>query len=307
MRLAAFLVALLGVVALVLLAIEAPQAAADGWRAAFLLLSAPPIGAVALLLIARVVGADWGDALMPLLWATPWLGFLAIPVIVGQAIFHWPADHLHLWLSPPAFALRSAIALLFWAWTAHALACRPSVPAGPLLLAHGLVVSVMGYDWLLGTTPAQPNSAAPMILAVMQIGGAAAFACAVGLGAPVQRRDLAYLLVACALGLAYLLFIDFVIIWFGNLPEHVGWYVAREAPLPVLLPGLALVLGLLAPILLVGIRRSDSACRQAGLLALLALGLVAIWIVAGPVGWWGVVAALAGVLAIGALAQGVAT
>jgi hypothetical protein len=300
----ALLLAVAGAIALVLLAILAPQAAADGWRAAFLLLSAPPIGAVALLLIARVVGADWDAALMPLLRAVPWLGVLAIPVVVGQAAFHWPADHLHLWLSPPAFALRSAIALLFWAWTARALACRSSVPAGPLLLAHGLVVSVMGYDWLLGVAPAQPNSAAPMILAVMQIGGAAAFACATGSGTPAQRRDLAYLLIACALGLAYLLYIDFVIVWFGNLPEHVGWYVAREAPLPMLLPGAALMLGLLAPILLVGVRRSDPARRRAGLLALVALGLVAVWIAAGPVGWWGLAAALAGILLSGGLARG---
>ncbi|MBA2934407.1 hypothetical protein HZF05_09880 [Sphingomonas sp. CGMCC 1.13654] len=304
MRAGALLASFVGVVLLAWLAIIDPAAAADGWRAAFLLLSAVPVGAVVLLLIARVVGADWEAALQPLLGPLPWLGFLLIPVVAGQALFHWPAGHLHIWLSPLAFAIRAAFALLFWTWTARALACRPSVPAGPLLLAHGLVVSVMGYDWLLGVMPGQPNSAAPMILAVMQIGGAAAFACAAGLGTPAQRRDLAYLIVASGLGLAYLLYIDFAIVWFGNLPAHVGWYVQRGIMPAALLPGLALALGLLGPILLVGIGRSEPARRQAGLLALLGLGLTIVWVAAGPTGWLGLLAAFAGVLAIGGLARG---
>ena len=121
MRAVTLLVALAGTVALAALAIGDPRAAADGWRAAFLLLGTPPIGAVALLLIVRVVGADWDAALMPMLPAVPWLAFLAIPVVIGQALFHYPDGHLHLWLSPLAFTLRSVLALLFWSWTARAL------------------------------------------------------------------------------------------------------------------------------------------------------------------------------------------
>jgi len=195
------------------------------------------------------------------------------------------------------------LALLFWSWTARAIACDGVTRPGPLLLAHGLVVSVMGYDWLLGVAPAQPESAVPMVLAVMQIGGAAALACAVGLGTATQRRDLAYLLVACGLGLSYFLYIDFVIVWFGNLPEHVGWYVDRRIPPAAVLPGMALLLGLLAPILLVGLGRHDVARGWAGRLALVALGLIAVWIVAGPGGWIGIGAALAATLAIGGLAR----
>jgi hypothetical protein len=303
MRGAALFASVAGAVALILLAFAAPTAAADGWRAAFLVLSAPPIGAVALALIARVVGAEWDAALLPLLKSTPWLGFLLIPVIVGQAAFHWPAGHLHVWLSPPAFALRSAIAVSFWAWTARAVVRRPSVPAGPLLLAHGLVVSVMGYDWLLGAAPAQPNSAAPMMLAVMQIGGACGFVCATGSGTAAQRRDLAYLLVASALGLAYLLYIDFAIVWFGNLPAHAGWYAERRTAPAVLLPGLALAIGLLGPIVLVGIGRNDAARRRAGQLALPALALVAAWLVVGPMGWLGLLAGLAAIIAVAGLAK----
>ena len=296
-----------GFAVLLALVAIAPRAAADGWRAAFLWLSAPPIGAVALLLIARVVGADWDAALKPMLGWTPWLALLAIPLIIDQALFHWPDGHLHVWLSPPAFALRSVVAWAFWAWLARALARDRVLPAGPLLLAHGLVVSVMGYDWLLGSAPAQPNSAAPMILAVVQIGGASALACAAGFGSPPQRRDLAYLLVASALGLAYLLYIDFAIVWFGDLPAHVGWYARRQVMPAAVLPGLALLIGLLAPILLVGLGRDDISRRRAGMSALFALGLTLCWIAAGLAGWLGLLAVLAGIVATGACVWGAAT
>jgi hypothetical protein len=171
-----------------------------------------------------------------------------------------------------------------------------------VLLAHGLLVSVMGYDWLLGVAPAQPNSAAPMILAVIQIGSAAAFVCMARFGTGAQRRDLAYLLIASALGLAYLLYIDFAIVWFGDLPAHVGWYDARRSVPAVLLPGLALMIGLLVPILLVGIGRSDRARHWAGLAALLGFGFAVTWIVAGPAGWFGLFAMVAGVAAFGGIA-----
>lgn len=300
MRASPLLLVPAGAVALAWLALAAPIAAADGWRAAFLLLSAPPLGAVALLLVARIVGADWDAALAPLLRAVPWIALPGVPVVIGQALFHRPPGHLHDWLGPLPFLLRSALALLFWGWTARALARDTVTRPGPLLLAHGAIVSVMGYDWLLGVAPAQPNSAAPMILATMQMLGACALACAAGLGTARMRADLGYLLVALALGLAYLLYVDFAIVWFGNLPDHVGWYVGRaRSPLPAL----ALVIGLLAPILLVGLGRSDAARRWAGRAALIGLGLVAIWFVAGGSGWCASLAALAGVAVVAPLGR----
>lgn len=142
-----------------------------------------------------------------------------------------------------------------------------------------------------------------MMLAVMQIGGAAAFVCAAGLGMFEQRRDLAYLVIACALGIAYLVYIDFVIVWFGNLPEHVGWYAARYDPPAVLLPALALLIGLFVPILLIGLGANDTARAWAGRCALIALGLIATWFVAASGGWLGLLAALAGVATVGAAVQ----
>jgi hypothetical protein len=143
-----------------------------------------------------------------------------------------------------------------------------------------------------------------MMLAVMQIGAAAAFACAARLGTAAQRRDLAYLIVASALGLAYLIYMDFVIVWFGDLPEHVGWYAQRYG-LSAILPATATAIGLFAPILLVGIGRSDAARRQAGGLALLALALILAWFSAGSAVYLGLLALLATVVMVGGTIRGV--
>ncbi len=174
---------------------------------------------------------------------------------------------------------------------------------GPLLLLHGLVVSVMGYDWLLGVAPAQPRVGGADGAggdADRRRGGAGLRG---GAGHAFQRRDLAYLLVACALGLGYFLYIDFVIVWFGNLPAHVGWYVDAAPSRRRCCPRLAL--------------RSGCSCRSCwsawgatsgrgagpGGRRWSRSGSIAVWIVAGPGGWIGLGVALGAVLAVGGLAR----
>jgi hypothetical protein len=284
---------LLAACLLAVVTILAPQAAADGWRAAFLLLSAAPIGAIALLLIGRLTGAGWQPPLMPLLPLMPWLVPLAVPVVLGQALFHHPVAHLNFWLSWPMFVLRSAIALAFWIWVSRALLLEGPARPGVALAAHGVIVSVMAFDWILGASPAQPNSGIGMTMAAEQIGAACAVVCLLRLGTAAQRRDLSYLLIACALGVSYLLYMDFAIVWFGNLPDHVGWYVDRYALPAAAIPGLALAIGLFVPILLIAFLRDATGRAWAGAAALIALGLIADWQVAGEDGWLALVATLA--------------
>jgi hypothetical protein len=64
-----------------------------------------------------------------------------------------------------------------------------------------------------------------------------------------------------------------------------------------------LAIGLLGPIVLVGIGRNDAARRRAGQLALPALALVAAWLVVGPMGWLGLLAGLAAIIAVAGLAK----
>ena len=302
---AAWIAAAAGVVLLAVLLARDPAAALAGWRAVFVALGAMPAGAVLLLLIARLTGADWGAALLPLAGAA-WLllpGF--VPLVVQQALFVVPPPHLATWMAWPFFAGRGFIAIGLWWWLARRIA-RGGVSllgAGLALVAHGIVLTIVGLDWLLGTSPSQPESAAAMVMVTIEVLAAAGAACLLRLGPAETRRDLSYLLLAAALGLAYLLFMDFLIVWYGNLPARVGWYVVRETMLWAALPSLALGLALALPIVCVGLIRGARAQAVAGGGALAGLLVGTVWIV-GPPGGLALPAALAGAAVLAPLVPG---
>lgn len=287
----------LAIAALVALALFAPAALLGGWRAAFLVIEAVPAGAVVLMLVSRVTGADWSEALLPLARLAPWLLPAFVPVVLDQAIESVAPDHLALWLSPPLFAVRGVALIGFWWWLSRSAARLSPLAAGLALLVHGVAVTIVATDWIMGAAPGQPESAAAMVLTTIQIAAVGAVACLLRLGKEQTRRDLAKLVVAAVLGLAYLLFCDYLIVWYGDLPERVGWYVARQAMPAAILPPAALVIGL--PLAIAGAAFPSSlAARLNGPAVLIALLGACLWLVAGSSGWMALaVAAAAATLA----------
>jgi len=142
------------------------------------------------------------------------------------------------------------------------------------VLAHAILSIVVAFDWVLSLRPGWVSSDFPMNLIAQQIAVAAALTLLLGGQATErERRDLATLMVAGVLGVAYLAFMDYLIVWYGNLPDRVGWYLGR-AP-TAWLAALALVVGsLAAPLVLVAPRLTlrfktgvAAALALAGLLA----------------------------------------
>ena len=121
-----------------------------------------------------------------------------------------------------------------------------------------------------------------MMLACQQIAAATALPMAAGWSDERQGRDLSRLMVAAALGLGYLLFVDYLIVWFGNLPARVGFYAERGAGLALvpLLLGVALGWGGALALLVSGRRTA------AGVSVLAASYLIDCWWVGGgPIAW----------------------
>lgn len=282
--LAALVVVALGIAAL----LGGP--AARGVRFAFVLAGAVPIGAGLLLAIARVTGAEW-DALRPLAAPLPLLVPVAALATLGAPP---PPAHLSLWSQPLFVALRGLAVL-----AAFALAIprtgREGVAAVTLALFAALVTP-LATDWLLGTEPGHPVSAVGMMFFVAAVGAGCAALLVTGIGDERTRADLSKLLIAAALGLCYLTFMDYLITWYGNLPERVPFYLVR-ARFPAAAAALAgLVLGLFGPIGALTLLPRETGRRAAGALA---LGGLALWD-----GWWlqgGLVAALVGIVATAAL------
>ena len=268
-------------------------ALAAGWRIAFLLVQAPVIGAALLLAIATVTGARWDPVarLIPLLPMA-----LVGAAALGLTQLATPAPpHLALWMNPIGVAVRCVLAVGLLLWTMQRLQSRSSATGAAILLAgYAALVTPVAFDWLLGGEPGQPVSAAGMMLAVRQVAGATALLLVLGWGEVAFRRDMARLMVAAALGLGYLHFMDYLIVWFGNLPDRVGFYVDRSHGVAALLPPLALLLGWAVPI---GLLAAGRAHRWAGGSTLAALFVIDCWWVGG-----GIVAALLAAILIAGVA-----
>ncbi|HVI30134.1 hypothetical protein [Hansschlegelia sp.] len=304
-RFAPHILALAGAAGLALTAILAPGAAGAGWRAAVLVASCAPVGAVALLMVARLVGANWDAALKPLLTGLVILPFAAFAVTLDQMLFRPAGAHLSLYLGPLAFSARAAVAVAVWCGLGLLIARRRLTPlqAALGLAAHGLLVSAVAVDWILAVRPGQPGSGFGMALAAAQIAAAAGLSGLLGLGDERLRKDMSRLAIAAALGLSYLLYVDYLIVWFGNLPARVGWYVTRTGGFWAFWPLAALLVGLLAPILCAGLVRTPVALRVAGGATALGVALALGWLVL-PAG--GPIAAAAAVAALAIMAGGAA-
>ena len=240
-----------GVAALVgwaILAVIAPTPALQGWLIGFIAVSGPMLGALAACLIHRLTGGAWGRAFgAPLHSAaktTPLLCLYILPVLVGAPlIYAWAAapgaldaQTHRLFLNLPLFILRSAIAVLGWSALALRLPCiegpRGRLGAGLGLVFHAIAVSVVAVDWVLSVLPGWTSSNFGMELAVMQLAAAFTWAGLAGGAAATERDvgDLIGLLFATVLGLTYLEFVSFLVVWYGDKPALDAWYLLRARP-----------------------------------------------------------------------------
>jgi len=270
---------------------------AAAWRVLFLTASAPLIGGILLAAIGRVTGARWTVALSP-----PAITRL---VIVGAAVLGFAEmatplpPHLALWMNPGLVGARAVIACGLLAFAGVRLAGGASVTFAAVMLAlYAAFVTPVAMDWLLGQVPGHTVSSAGMMLFVEQIAGAGALVLVLGRGDARFRADMAKLMVAAALGLSYLIFMGYVILWFGNLPSRVGFYVARSTPAGAAAVWVALIAGLAVPVAVLAVRPGRGGERIAGAAVLVALFVTNGWWIGGGAAVW--LAAAAGLASIAA-------
>jgi hypothetical protein len=231
---------------------------------------------VLLLLIARLVGAQW-DAFDPLAAAAPLLVIGAAGIGVVQIASPAP-EHLGAWQSPLFVGIRAVLATAALAWAGMRVRSGASATfAGIALTLYAVVSTAIGSDWLLGSSPGHSVSAIGMMIATQEIGGACAFVLIAGWGSARFRRDMGMLLIAAGLGLSYMIFMDYLIIWYGDLPAKVGWYTARATPLLDVIVAVALICGLFVPIGAQWLLGGRSGQRVAGASALVGLTLIDLW------------------------------
>jgi hypothetical protein len=153
-------------------------------------------------------------------------------------------QHKQPYLNVPFFLVRAALYLGTWIVLTYLLGrrVRPGDRlhrlAGPGLVAYALTVSFASFDWVMSLDAEWFST----IFGILTIGGqglsALAFVVAVlvllarhepvaGLVKPAQLHDLGKLILAFVMLWAYFNFSQLLIIWSGNLPEEIPWYVRR--------------------------------------------------------------------------------
>ncbi|MDB5413278.1 MAG: hypothetical protein JWR10_1613 [Rubritepida sp.] len=303
----------------------AARAPLAGWLVGLVFWLGIALGALSLLAVQAMTGGRWGATLNPALGPAaaglPLFLPLVLPLLAGLAVLYpWAsdpavlpaADVARFYLNVPGFVARTLLAILGWsvfAWLLLRPGERPRPLAGALGLAFHLVaVTLISVDWMLSLEPSFSSTAFGVATLLMQFVAALAWAATLrpeGQGeAPGRAGDLATLLYAAALGSLYLGFAQFLVSWYGNLPDKAAWFLKREAPEWIWLQAIALGLAAALPLgalLLARVRRSPAALARLGPWILLGILAHQAWIVAPAVGLAALPAALLGVLAVGGL------
>jgi hypothetical protein len=194
----------------------------------------------------------------------PLVALMFIPVLVGmKSIYLWShpdvvaADevmrHKQMYLNVPFFVIRAVVYFAGWGALAYFLnkwsarqdqegangwTARMSRISGPGLVFWGFSVTFMAIDWVLSISPHWFSTIYGMLFMAGQ--GLTCFAFVILMvillanrppleGAITHRHlhDLGKLMLTFVMVWAYFSFSQFLIIWSGNLPSEITWYVER--------------------------------------------------------------------------------
>ncbi len=287
---------------LIVVAVFDPRQAAAGWLIGFLFWSQVPLGSLVLSMIHALTGGRWGSTLRPVLApataAVPWLFLIIIPVFIAMPLLYpWSggpgggvkpdvaADYLNM----PFFIGRSLIALAVW--SVFSMLLPRLRPRGGLLIAgigmllYGIMISTVAIDWFLSLEPPFVSSSFGASVAIMQLVTAMAWALVVAPEPPGDRAvgDAGGLLLAFLLGITYVDFMALLVIWYGDLPHKVFWFVERDRLPWSAIAAASFFFGSAAPILLLflaRVRNSRMALRIVGLSVLAASMLYITYLIA---------------------------
>lgn len=253
------LIRALGAMGLVGLALSLPGAWLDStafyrtYLTACLFWLSLSLGSLAILMIHEVTGGSWGDLVKGTMRAAagtlPVMALLFIPLGLNlEAIFPWAPSERYpekaAYLNIPFFQARTLAYFLIWLLLAAALKAWQAEPAGERLkrtgaaglLLYGLSVSFFAVDWMMSLEPEWFSAAIGFVVASSQVAGALAFAIVVtailyrqqqGQAFITRFQDIGNLLLAGVMFWTYVAYMQYLIIWSGNLPEEIIWYVHR--------------------------------------------------------------------------------
>jgi hypothetical protein len=282
-------------VACVLGALVSPQQFFRSYLVGYVFWTGMALGCLSIAMLHQLVGGGWGMAIRRLLDSgartLPLMLVFVLPLLLGLPhLYAWarPADvaadhllqHKSLYLNVPFFLIRTALYFAIWLALAYYVS-RPNSQrklGGPGLVLYCLTVSFAAFDWVMSLEAEWFSTIFGVIFIFGQALTAMAFVIAVlfwltrrtplaGVLNPQQFHDLGNLMLAFVMLWAYVAFSQFLIIWSGNLPEEVTWYIARLNGGWGWIAGLLVVFHFVAPFLVLLSRQNKRRLPRLALLA----------------------------------------
>jgi hypothetical protein len=161
--------------------------------------------------------------------------YLNVTFFIGRAIVYFALWMLCAWLLTRWSSAQDRGEVAMTA----ADSVRFRAVSGPGLLLMAITVTFASVDWIMSIDPHWFSTIFGLLaLASMGLSALALTILVLSMAAPVggdlgdklsaaQFHDLGKLLLAFVMLWAYLSFSQFLIIWSGNLPEEIPWYIAR--------------------------------------------------------------------------------
>jgi hypothetical protein len=199
-------------------------------------------------------------------WTLPVIGLLFIPIFFGiHQLYPWAnparvaADHVlqhkQPYMSPTFFIVRAVIVFGIWTWLAYLLnnwsrqqdATHDPRPmkrlrklSGPGLVIYPLTITVTFVDWVMSLEPDWFSTIFPILICIGQMLSGLAFVILLlaWLGPRSSLSEilgqenfhhLGSLLLAFTMMWAYMAFSQLLVIWSGDLPHEISWYLHRIA------------------------------------------------------------------------------
>lgn len=221
------------------------------------------LGCLGFLLITGLIQGDWTIAVQRIVAAgarvVPLMAILLLPLLFNlEGLFPWVNQAVtegatHPYLNFPFFAARTAFSFVIWIAVAYAIThwyyrlddsgdakylTWVSRTAAIGLVLFVITASFVAFDWTMALTDRWFSSLYGLLVISRMAVAAFAFTVVIlalvwrnsGLEAVMSQRlknDMANLLLATVMVWMYMQFMQFLIMWYGNLPKEVAWYVPR--------------------------------------------------------------------------------
>lgn len=225
------------------------------------------LGCLAILLLHHVVGGKWGMLIRRMCEAgartLPFMGLLLIPVFFGISVLYvWARPEASTdanlqskaaYLNVPFFIARAVFYFLVWFLYSHllskwseaqdetgddALIGKMRSLSAPGLVVFTVTATFAFVDWIMSLEPHWFSTIYGAMFLVGQTLESFAFVIALMIilcskppikdyVTPQHIHDLGNMMFAFTVLWAYLSFSQFLIIWSGNLPEEIPWYINR--------------------------------------------------------------------------------